>query len=179
MGRLGIVFLALAAAGCTVALGARGRVYQLGLGKTYVRSAPEGLLVHRVAPGLDLRLNTGDSGLALGWSERTYADGETTRGNADGGGLCRRGGDGESLHSYVGLCWLELPLGSSERNAVAFRASHSFGAWLSVSMPGPGLGAGYEHRTLLYGDPDTSGIWSLLYSSRAPEQTTLRRMELP
>lgn len=59
--------------GCTCVVGFESDTYQAGINWTALKNGEKGCVIHRWIPGLDIRINTGDSGFSFGFASRTMA----------------------------------------------------------------------------------------------------------
>lgn len=172
-----LVILGFLVAGCTCSIGCKktGRTYQTGIGCTVMRRDLKGMMVSRFCPGLDLRVNTGDSGLSLGLARRVavqpiqvHSDSTDPRARWRMGRfafpfaiVCERGGE----ISVCGVALTECPRirHSKTEPEPLFIGLDQCGVSVSASANCQGMGVGLEHRAMLFVNPYESWLYSLYY----------------
>ena len=170
-----------------MAVGLNGTTHQLGVGATTVRLDPRFTVVHRQSPLLDLRINTGDSGLTLGWSDRLYVQPHKEHPAAprpEPRGFClpwrwrMAGGRGTRTLglAYTAFPSLRCPDGQGSQMAI-FLAAWSAGASADVSRVRQSLHLGLERRTEAWLSPQGNWIYRLCYDSRRPTEVTFEQEE--
>jgi hypothetical protein len=152
-------------AGCAVAWRSNDEIKQLGFAWTREGKSSCGEFVERTVPGLDLRIRTGDSGLALGWSRQLLArpgkrpDGTTAP-------CWRYPREARTKRPYLlPYRTLGLPRERDEagRRLPSFVASTTAGLSLQSSEIRKGLSLLWERSSVTAADPHGDSVCQLRY----------------
>lgn len=148
---------------CVAGMVSGDEVVEVGLGRSCVIGRDATVVVHRFVPLLDLRMGTGDSGLSLGPTSRTFA--QTGAPPVPAGARC----SWAPIRRYPRLRWLR-----NGRPAPTFSAETSLGLSITLTPPRVGLDLGYSRSTLVSVDPQGSHAYHLEFDSWQPEDTVFQ-----